>query len=106
MKRFVCAAALAVFAMACGGGASDPAGVCKKIGELAEKEGGEAKEMYDKRLKDDCVKELTEAKAELGDNWSKFTACVDGAKDFKSLFKDCDPDNFEDKDKDKKDDKK
>ena len=55
-----------------------PADMCKKIEEMATKEGGKAKETWDKNLKGDCEKEMGEAKAKDAAKYQEFTACVAG----------------------------
>jgi hypothetical protein len=61
-----------------GGEAMSPADMCKKIEEMATKEGGKAKETWDKNLKSDCEKEMGEAKAKDEAKYNEFTACVAG----------------------------
>lgn len=73
-----------------GGGAFDAAAVCKKIEELATKEGGKALEMYNSRLKDDCVKEFNDESAKKGPEESKaFADCVNGAASFTAAMDTC-----------------
>lgn len=55
-----------------------PADMCKKIEEMATKEGGKAKETWDKNLKADCEKEMGEAKAKDAAKYNEFVACVAG----------------------------
>ena len=61
-----------------GGTAMAPADMCKKIEEMATKEGGKAKETWDKNLKSDCEKEMTEAKTKDEAKYNEFVACVQG----------------------------
>jgi hypothetical protein len=61
-----------------GGEAMSPADMCKKIEEMATKEGGKAKETWDKNLKADCEKEMGEAKAKDEAKYNEFVACVAG----------------------------
>ena len=61
-----------------GGEAMSPADMCKKIEEMATKEGGKAKETWDKNLKADCEKEMGEAKAKDAAKYNEFVACVAG----------------------------
>ncbi len=60
------------------GNAMAPADLCKKIEEMATKEGGKAKETWDKNLKSDCEKEMTEAKTKDEAKYNEFVACVQG----------------------------
>jgi hypothetical protein len=72
---------------ACGKGAS-PDAVCKKLGELAEKEGGEAKEMWTSRLANDCTKEVAEEKQKMGDEkWNTASDCIMKAATFMDAMK-------------------
>jgi hypothetical protein len=63
--------------LACKGDAAstDSASVCKKLGELATKEGGEALELWNKEMKDDCAQEVEKDRQKLGD--AKFKELVD-----------------------------
>ena len=61
-----------------GGTEMSPADMCKKIEEMATKEGGKAKETWDKNLKADCEKEMGEAKAKDAAKYNEFVACVAG----------------------------
>ena len=61
-----------------GGTAMAPADMCKKIEEMATKEGGKAKETWDKNLKSDCEKEMNEAKTKDEAKYNEFVACVQG----------------------------
>ena len=72
------------------GAAPDVSGICKKLEELATKEGGEALEMYNSRLKDDCVKDLGEEAAKKGEATTKeFAACIDKATSFTNAMDTC-----------------
>ena len=61
-----------------GGTAMAPADMCKKIEEMATKEGGKAKETWDKNLASDCEKEMNEAKSKDEAKYNEFVACVQG----------------------------
>ena len=68
----------------------DPAPLCKKIEELANKEGGKALETYNARLKDDCVKEMGEEASKKGPEATKaFADCVNGAASFTAAMDTC-----------------
>ena len=88
-------AVLFAFAVGCkGGGGGDMSveDMCKKLGEMATKEGGEALEMYNSRLKDDCVKDLGEEKTKMGDEaWKKFVSCVNGKDTLSAAMTECEP---------------
>jgi hypothetical protein len=61
-----------------GGTAMAPADICKKIEEMATKEGGKALDLWNKNLKGDCEKEMNEAKTKDEAKFNEFTACVAG----------------------------
>jgi hypothetical protein len=60
------------------GSAMAPAEMCKKIEEMATKEGGKALDTWNKNLKSDCEKEMNEAKSKDGAKYNEFVACVQG----------------------------
>jgi len=72
-----------------GGAAMAPADMCKKIEEMANKEGGKAKETWDKNLKSDCEKEMTEAKTKDEAKYNEFTACVQGKATLTEAMESC-----------------
>jgi len=72
-----------------GGTAMAPADMCKKIEEMANKEGGKAKETWDKNLKSDCEKEMTEAKTKDEAKYNEFTACVQGKATLTEAMESC-----------------
>ncbi len=72
-----------------GGAAMAPADMCKKIEEMATKEGGKAKETWDKNLKSDCEKEMTEAKTKDEAKYNEFAACVQGKATLTEAMETC-----------------
>lgn len=72
-----------------GGTAMAPADMCKKIEEMATKEGGKAKETWDKNLKSDCEKEMTEAKTKDEAKYNEFVACVQGKATLTEAMENC-----------------
>lgn len=66
-----------------------PADMCKKIEEMATKEGGKAKEMWDKNLKSDCEKEMNEAKTKDAAKYNEFVACVAGKATLTEAMENC-----------------
>ena len=66
-----------------------PADMCKKIEEMATKEGGKAKEMWDKNLKSDCEKEMNEAKTKDAAKYNEFVACVAGKATLTEAMETC-----------------
>jgi hypothetical protein len=72
-----------------GGTEMSPADMCKKIEEMATKEGGKAKETWDKNLKADCEKEMGEAKAKDAAKYQEFTACVAGKATLTEAMETC-----------------
>ena len=72
-----------------GGTAMAPADLCKKMEEMASKEGGKAKETWDKNLKSDCEKELGEAKTKDEAKYNEFTACVAGKATLTEAMESC-----------------
>lgn len=59
------------------GGGATVAGVCAKLDELAQAEGGDALSRHKKGLGRSCAKNLGEEKARMGDEaWGKFTLCI------------------------------
>jgi hypothetical protein len=79
------ALALSLLAIGCKGGAasSNPADLCKKLGELASKEGGDALKMWNKDMKDDCEKQVEKDKKKLGDaKFAQMVTCVNGKDSF------------------------
>ena len=72
-----------------GGEAMAPADMCKKIEEMATKEGGKAKETWDKNLKSDCEKEMTEAKTKDEAKYNEFAACVQGKATLTEAMETC-----------------
>lgn len=61
-----------------GGATMAPADMCKKIEEMATKEGGKALDTWNKNLKSDCEKEMNEAKTKDEAKYNEFVACVQG----------------------------
>ncbi len=79
------AALLALPLFGCKGDAAagDSASVCKKLGELATKEGGEALELWNKEMKDSCVQEVDKDRQKLGDaKFKELIACINGKDTF------------------------
>ncbi|HEU5054924.1 MAG TPA: hypothetical protein VFU21_00305 [Kofleriaceae bacterium] len=72
-----------------GGTAMAPADMCKKIEEMAMKEGGKAKDMWDKNLKSDCEKEMNEAKTKDEAKYNEFVACVQGKATLTEAMENC-----------------
>ena len=72
-----------------GGTAMAPADMCKKIEEMATKEGGKAKETWDKNLKSDCEKEMNEAKTKDEAKYNEFVACVQGKATLTEAMESC-----------------
>jgi hypothetical protein len=66
-----------------------PADMCKKIEEMANKEGGKAKETWDKNLKSDCEKEMNEAKTKDEAKYNEFVACVQGKATLTEAMETC-----------------
>lgn len=66
-----------------------PADMCKKIEEMANKEGGKAKETWDKNLKADCEKEMNEAKTKDEAKYNEFVACVQGKATLTEAMENC-----------------
>ena len=63
--------------------------ICKKIEELATKEGGKALEVYNARLKD-CVKDMGEHAAKKGPEVTKeFGDCVNASPTFTAALENC-----------------
>ena len=77
MNAVLIAALLALPLLGCKGDAStgDSASVCKKLGELATKEGGEALELWNKEMVDSCAQEVDKDRKRLGD--ARFKELVD-----------------------------
>lgn len=71
------------------GAAMSAADLCKKMEEMATKEGGKAKETWDKNLKSDCEKELGEAKAKDEAKYNEFVACVAGKATLSEAMDNC-----------------
>ena len=72
------------------GGAFDAAALCKKMEELATKEGGKGLEQFNSHLKADCAKEVGEQAAKKGPEASKaFADCVGGAASFSAAMETC-----------------
>lgn len=62
---------------------ANPADVCKKLEQLATKEGGEALAMWNKEMKGDCEKQVQKDKERLGDaKFGELIACLDGKDSF------------------------
>jgi hypothetical protein len=74
---------------AAGGDALAPADLCKKIEEMATKEGGKALEMWNSKLKSDCEKELGEAKTENEAAYGEFSKCVTGKATMTEAMEGC-----------------
>ena len=72
-----------------GATAMAPADMCKKIEEMATKEGGKAKETWDKNLKSDCEKEMNEAKTKDEAKYNEFAACVQGKATLTEAMESC-----------------
>jgi hypothetical protein len=74
---------------AAGAGTADMVAICKKIEELATKEGGKALEVYNARLKD-CVKDMGAEAAKKGPEVTKeFGDCVNAAPSFTAALENC-----------------
>lgn len=71
------------------GAAMSAADLCKKMEEMATKEGGKAKDTWDKNLKSDCEKELGEAKAKDEAKYNEFVACVAGKATLTEAMDNC-----------------
>ena len=72
-----------------GGAAPDMVAICKKIEELATKEGGKALEVYNSRLKD-CVTDMGAEAAKKGPEVTKaFGDCVNAAPSFTAALENC-----------------
>lgn len=66
--------------------------MCKLIGEMAEKEGGEALEQYNARLKDDCVADLGQEREKAGEEgWNKFVECMKSKDSLSAAMEECEP---------------
>jgi hypothetical protein len=72
-----------------GATAMAPADMCKKIEEMATKEGGKALETWNKNLKSDCEKEMTEAKTKDEAKYNEFVACVQGKATLTEAMETC-----------------
>ena len=57
--------------------------MCKKLGELATKEGGEALELWNKEMKDTCAQEVDKDRKKLGDaKFKELVDCINGKDSF------------------------
>ena len=76
-------------ATAGGDAPADMVAICKKIEELATKEGGQALEVYNARLKD-CVKDMGAEAAKKDPQVTKeFGDCVNAAPSFTAALENC-----------------
>ena len=70
--------------------AADTASICKKLEEMATKEGGEAQKNYESRMKADCAKEIDEARGKKGEQALKdFAACLNTAATLTAAMETC-----------------
>ena len=77
--------ALSLGSIGCKGDAakSNPADLCKKLGELAHKEGGDALKLWNKDMKDDCDKQVEQDRKKLGDaRFAEMVTCVNSKDSF------------------------
>ena len=76
-------------ATAGGDAPADMVAICKKIEELATKEGGQALEVYNARLKD-CVKDMGAEAAKKDPKVAKeFGDCINAAPSFTAALENC-----------------